>query len=122
MRDLHTPDKYRDRDCIERDALLRKIKRYGLSNGSVLGKHSGAAEELILEVESFPSADVALVRRGHWVRVGNGTTCSECMRGLLRVDGKKSEWVDLSGVPYCPNCGAKMDKEEESCKINPPSI
>lgn len=101
-------------EYIERDALLRKIKRYGLSDGSVLGKHSGAAEELILEVELFPSADVAPVRLGHWVRVGNGTTCSECMQGLLRVDGKKSEWVDLSGVSYCPNCGAKMEVSNDT--------
>lgn len=40
---------------------------------------------------------------------GNGTTCSECMQGLLRINGKQSEWVDLSGMPYCPNCGAKME-------------
>lgn len=57
----------------------------------------------------MPAADVAPVRRGHWVRVGNGTTCSECMQGLLRINGKQSEWVDLSGMPYCPNCGAKME-------------
>lgn len=57
----------------------------------------------------LPTADVAPVRRGHWVRVGNGTTCSECMQGLLRINGKQSEWVDLSGMPYCPNCGAKME-------------
>jgi hypothetical protein len=59
----------------------------------------------------MPAADVAPVRRGHWVRVGNGTTCSECMQGLLRINGKQSEWVDLSGMPYCPNCGAKMEVE-----------
>ena len=50
------------------------------------------------------------VHRGHWVKVGDGTTCSECMRGILRVDGKNSEWVDLSGMLYCPGCGAKMDE------------
>ena len=82
----------------------------------------GCIECIVDEIDGFPAADVAPVRRGHWVRVGNGTTCSECMQGLLRINGKQSEWVDLSGMPYCPNCGAKMDKEEESCKINPPSI
>ncbi len=48
-------------------------------------------------------------RRGHWVKVGNGTTCSKCMRGILWVNGKQSEWVDLSGMPYCPACGIKME-------------
>lgn len=100
-------------DYVKRDALLRKIKRHGLSDGSVLGKHSGAAEELILEVELFPSADVAPVRRGHWVRVGSGTTCSECMTGLKRITALNDEWVDLAGMSYCPNCGAKMEGVEK---------
>ncbi len=61
----------------------------------------------------LPAADVAPVRRGYWVKVGNGTTCSECMQGLLRINGKQSKWVDLSGMPYCPNCGAKMEAEHD---------
>ena len=61
------------------------------------------------QIKHMPTVDVAPVRRGHWVKVGDGTTCSECMRGLLRINGKQSEWVDLSGIPYCPSCGAKME-------------
>lgn len=64
--------------------------------------------EAEIEIGKISVADVAPVRRGHWVRVGDGTTCSECMQGLLRINGKQSEWVDLSGMPYCPNCGADM--------------
>lgn len=63
------------------------------------------------QIKHMPTADVAPVRWGHWVKVGDGTTCSECMRGIRRVSGKQSEWVDLSGMLYCPNCGAKMEGE-----------
>lgn len=87
-------------EYIERGALLRKIKQYGLSNGSVLGKHSGAAEELILEVESFPSADVAPVRRGKWGCYNpfcGGYPCSSC------------KLIHRTCTAYCPNCGAKME-------------
>lgn len=66
-------------------------------------------EEFSEYLDEIPTADVAPVRRGHWVRVETGTTCSECMQGLLRINGKQSEWVDLSGMPYCPNCGVKME-------------
>lgn len=108
MKDLHTLDKYRDRDYVERDALLRKIKRYSLSDGSVLGKHSGAAEELILEVELFPSADVAPVRRGHWKRDReNRPICSECAEEPYRNG-------DYNLPNYCPNCGAKMEVEHDN--------
>lgn len=85
------------------EALLKAISKVG---GSPLSEWNTVG--VVSLVANQPAADVAPVRRGHWVKVGNGTTCSECMQGLLRVDGKKAEWVDLSGVFYCPNCGADM--------------
>lgn len=60
----------------------------------------------------MPAADVAPVRQGHWVRVGDGTTCSECLAGMKRTDGIQTEWVDLSMMLFCPKCGSKMDKEK----------
>lgn len=96
-------------DYIDREVAINKAEKYGLSDGSVIGRHSGIADCIASEISKIPAADVAPVRRGHWVRIGNGTTCSECMQGLLRINWKQSEWVDLSGMPYCPNCGAKME-------------
>lgn len=93
-------------DYIDREALLKAISKVG---GSPLCEWDTVG--VVSLVVNQPAADVAPVRRGHWVRVGNGTTCSECMQGLLRINGKQSEWVDLSGMPYCPNCGAKMEVE-----------
>nr|DAP73308.1 MAG TPA: TFIIB zinc-binding [Caudoviricetes sp.] len=86
------------------EALLKAISKVG---GSPLSEWDTVG--VVSLVANQPAADVAPVRRGHWVMVGNGTTCSECMQGLLRINGKQSEWVDLSGMPYCPNCGAKME-------------
>lgn len=101
-------------EYVERDALLRKIKRYGLSDGSVLGKHSGAAEELILEVELFPSADVAPVRRGRWIEDKNTfpgfnlannlcSECGECAGTWPKRLGPRDKYA------FCPWCGAKME-------------
>lgn len=89
-------------EYIDRESLINHLNQSA-------AKHYSWAVERVIELE--PAADVVPVRRGHWVRVGNGTTCSKCMQGLLRVDGKQSEWVDLSGMPYCPNCGAKMEDD-----------
>ena len=72
----------------------------------------GCIECIVDEIDNFPAADVAPVRRGHWVRVGDGTTCSECLTGMKRTNGIQTEWVDLSMMLFCPRCGAKMDKEK----------
>lgn len=98
-------------EYVEREALKRMLstEKFCATCPGLDEPGGGCAECVADYIESLPAADVAPVRQGHWVRVGNGTTCSECMQGLLRINGKQSEWVDLSGMPYCPNCGAKME-------------
>lgn len=68
--------------------------------------------QYIMDGEITSRSDVAPVRRGHWVKVGDGTTCSECLTGMKRTNGIQTEWVDLSMMLFCPRCGAKMDKEK----------
>lgn len=61
------------------------------------------------EINSIPAADVAPVVHGRWEQDADGdwycTNCDEvvaiCESGRERTYRK----------PYCPNCGAKMDKE-----------
>lgn len=89
-------------EYIDRQSLINHL------NQSAVEYYSRAVERVI---ELEPAADVAQVRRGHWVRVGDGTTCSECLSGMKRTDGIQTEWVDLSMMLFCPKCGSKMDKE-----------
>lgn len=61
-------------------------------------------------IDTMPSADVEEVRHGKWERrlvEENGvaemkSVCSECGKTNKRYE-----------PPYCPNCGAKMDNEQE---------
>ena len=64
--------------------------------------------ETVLEyAESLPAADVAPVRHGRWEC---GKPCPVC--GEDRFKGLDADiWADWE-PPYCPNCGAKMDKEK----------
>lgn len=52
-------------------------------------------------------ADVAPVRHGQWiemkVRQQTSLVCSEC----------GADSGSICGTSYCPNCGAKMDGEED---------
>ncbi len=88
------------RDYIDREAL---------KNAIATSTEPFTTGLVFRTINNQPAADVAPVRRGHWVRVGNGTTCSECMRGLKRFTAFNEEWVDLSETSYCPNCGAEME-------------
>lgn len=53
-----------------------------------------------------PKADVAEVKHGKWKSFGYKWECSNC-RSRCNLDGTPVE----NGLNYCPNCGAKMDKE-----------
>lgn len=61
-------------------------------------------------VDEQPTVDAEPIRHGHWID-GNDSiivgTCSVC--GWSVFIGE----TNISGMPYCPNCGAKMDEEEE---------
>ena len=96
-------------DYIDRETVLKILEDHPAGTWRGYDVYSDDVRAIMRQVDEQPAADVTPVRRGHWIRVGNGTTCSECMQGLLRINGKQSEWVDLSGMPYCPNCGAKME-------------
>ena len=50
-------------------------------------------------------------RRGRWIRTGEDGYCSvcKCDMPMFRNDW---EW-EYTETPYCPNCGTRMDGEEE---------
>lgn len=59
-----------------------------------------SAQWFISFLEAFPAAPVAMTSR--WVWTDDGNRCKRCLK-----------LGDPIPTPYCPNCGAKMDKEEE---------
>lgn len=46
---------------IDREAAVRIAEKYGLANGSVLGRHTGLADCIASEIAALPAADVAPV-------------------------------------------------------------
>ena len=70
----------------------------------------GVWNDLIKELDDMPTVDVVPVVHGRWVTVSynNGKVesqkCSIC----------EGEWFEgFAMFAYCPDCGAKMDLEEE---------
>ena len=58
-------------------------------------------------VDEIPTADVAPVRHGYWVKEKRDVLihwhCSAC---------KECYYLDMPNAEYCPHCGAKMDLKE----------
>lgn len=77
------------------------------SDGCTIVYKSGnfSSSEIEAMLSDLPAADVALVRHGRWEQgdmYDYGDVCSLCEWDSTR------EPCDL---PYCPNCGAKMDAD-----------
>ena len=57
-------------------------------------------------VDEIPTADIAPVRHGYWVKEKRDVLlhwhCSVC---------KECFYLDEPNAEYCPHCGARMDEE-----------
>lgn len=88
-----------DKEYIEREALL-----------SHLFSKQDEPLDVMKEIAAFPAADVVEAVHGRWIKHEGYTECSECGHWY---DSPESEYTgDRSN--YCPNCGAKMDGEENT--------
>lgn len=96
------------KEYVPREEVIKILEKHDLSAGSTLGYHSGAIECAISEIEMLPAADVVEVRHGEWIlrHVGAGHywECSVCHENPCIYVTKNTK--------YCPNCGAKMNKED----------
>lgn len=92
-------------DYIRRDDAVKIAEKYGLADGSVLGRHTGLADCIASEISAFPAADVAPVVHGKWASEAKGgvygPVCSVC--------GYYIPGISFWNAPYCPKCGARMD-------------
>lgn len=93
-------------EYIKREEIRRAYEK--LTRSYVNGNPYIADWRFDEMIEKLPAADVAPVVHGRWISYLDGDSimperryrCSECCdRGW----GRK--------LPYCPNCGAKMDDE-----------
>lgn len=108
-------------EFIDKDRVLRILKRYSTENGSSLGFHSGAVDCVMEEIDMIEPTDVEPVRHGKWIEQrqsfdilgGSGTctgtypTCSLC--------GTFETGLHLR-TEFCPGCGAKMDGGDEDAR------
>ena len=99
-------------EYIERETFLKDAEiRYCLLCKGAGKDYNGLkcracwVDDMMGDVDDAPAADVAPVVHGRWVCVDTDTEqfflCNRC---------KKKEYWESN---YCPECGARMDLEEE---------
>lgn len=97
-------------EYIAREETMKRIREIGDENYKGKYPHIGMvhAEKI---VSFMPSADVAPVVHGEWMRHRNELWCycSVCLEDALMSRSTGAEVLSET----CPNCGAKMDRQKE---------
>lgn len=98
-------------DYIDREALKEYLYGGKFQEGCAGCDEpgEGCIECIVDETDNFPAADVKPFLRAEWIPYKGGTVCGRCAKGLKRTYGPNDVFMDLSDMPYCPNCGAKME-------------
>lgn len=100
-------------EYIDREALMNQIKEIHCAecdNYNGLRCRACWVDDTLDYIDSEPAADVAPVRHGRWGTHSDrpdSLICSVCKCGF---DMWKHDPHN-----YCPNCGAKMDGEDQKC-------
>ena len=106
-------------EYIECEALIKDIEDnviFTVRGGAKLPTaEMRGANKVIDRIKNQPTADVAEVKHGKWLMRGGWFRCSECdekaeLRDVGGTGGFSHEYEQIKSN-YCPNCGAKMDKE-----------
>lgn len=93
---------------IERAVAIKKFENYRRDCEEENDERAAQIfEDCVSELMDLPAADVAEVRHGRWRDIswepsGLNWKCSLCTKRVLQKS------------PYCPNCGARMDEEDEN--------
>ncbi len=101
-------------DYIKRTDAVKIAEKYGLVNGSVLGRHTGLADCIASEISSLPAADVAEVVHGTPVTEVRTRTIVGYHEEIGVLAGDRSTLYRRNmvhvDIPYdhCPICGATL--------------
>ena len=121
-------------DYIKRTDAVKIAEKYGLANGSVLGRHTGLADCIARDISELPAADVAEVVHGtpvtevrtrtivgyhEEIGVLAGDRSTLYRRNMVHVD-IQDDYCPVCGATlcsrwhnFCGKCGAKMDGAAE---------
>ena len=107
---------YKDVEQLKKQIadFKRAVNSVEPMNSDYLTGYISALSVVEGEIAEQPAADVAPVRHAHWIPqfvskrgLSDHFMCSECAESSFA-----SHKVRMIKYDYCPNCGAKMDGED----------
>ena len=99
-------------EYLNREAIMKfPIRKDHCDKEHANGHFINGIESVLEYVENLPAVDVAPVRQGRWEKQRGIYSCSEC--GMTCPYDVQADVIEYWPCNYCPNCGAKIDKEEE---------
>lgn len=91
---------------IDADAWDIELMTYGIGQAILGRKIKYTVGEVRSALAKRPTVETEPVKHGQWIEVAVGDCCYRCSEcGFIR----DAYLLDVGN--YCPNCGAKMDKE-----------
>ena len=105
---------YKDVELLKKqiDDFKRAVNSVEPMNSDYLTGYISALSVVEGAIAEQPTADVAPVRHGEWVEEDTAITCPICTRSY-DTDFEIKRSVVLR-FKYCPECGAKMDGENNA--------
>lgn len=104
-------------DYIKRTDAVKIAEKYGLANGSALGRHTGLADCIASEILSLPAADVAPVVHGKWGDNGiAGSMRSELGERIFQEIGEDGVLEQLASALYYMSSTVQLMKCPRSRK------
>ena len=91
-----------DADALKYEPLPKGDRNYRTYN--LDDAYDDGYDDAFTDIRNAPTSDAVPVKHGKWTHYKDEHTCSKCGE---TVTGGWDEDYD-----YCPNCGARMDKDE----------
>ena len=98
---------------IDADAFKAEGRKLYTEAGWDLREVHYSQLDMECNIDIMPTIEAEPVRHGRWMETeysayDNSYKCSACGEVWEFIEGTPKD----NGANYCPNCGAKMDKEE----------
>lgn len=96
-------------EYIKRTDAVKIAEKYGLANGSVLGRHTGLADCIASEISELPAADVAEVVQGSGkVRATEEAETTQIIDGCCTACGAFMDCCEAADYKFCPYCAKRV--------------